>query len=497
MHLPSPTLKLRLLPVLAALAIALAPLALAPHARAEPTVAPAQTVPILLLSDIHLDPFHDPARLAQLRAAPVTAWSAILSAPASPTQADDFDHLQSTCGARGVDTPPALLESSLHAAREQQPRPLFVTLSGDLTAHLFDCRFQTLAPSSTAADLSAFAAKTIAFVALRLHQTFPRSPIYFALGNNDSGCHDYHEDPQSPYLHSAAASFAADAVSPANRSAILRQFPQFGDYAITLPAPIANTRLIVLQDTLESVRSTSCSGTSSNNSATTQIDWLRAQLSAARSAHQRVWLMAHIPPGVDAYYTFTKARNICGGQSPEMFLRSEDLANTLSSFPDVLRLVLLGHTHMDELRLYKTPSGAIPAKLVPSISPINGNNPAFTLADVDPSTAILKDYAVFSASNATGISTHWTEEYRYSAIYHQPDFSGASVARLTSDFLADQTGTSAPSRAYQRFFYVGDPGLSASLKSAAMRLVWPAYACALSNASAASFRNCVCNTTPQ
>jgi hypothetical protein len=94
----------------------------------------AQTVPVILLSDIHLDPFHDPAKLSQLRSAPVTGWAAILNAPPSPHQADDFAKLQSTCGAKGIDTPPAVLESSLHAELKQQPSPLFVTVSTTSTA---------------------------------------------------------------------------------------------------------------------------------------------------------------------------------------------------------------------------------------------------------------------------------------------------------------------------------------------------------------------------
>jgi hypothetical protein len=104
----------------------------------------AQTVPVILLSDIHLDPFHDPAKLSQLRSAPVTGWAAILNAPPSPHQADDFAKLQSTCGAKGIDTPPAVLESSLHAELKQQPSPLFVTVSGDLMTHHFDCRFHNV-----------------------------------------------------------------------------------------------------------------------------------------------------------------------------------------------------------------------------------------------------------------------------------------------------------------------------------------------------------------
>ena len=101
-----------LLPLLALLSIIPLP------AQAQSPSHSAPTVPALLLSDIHLDPFHDPAKFAALLAAPATGWAVILDAPPSPTQAADFAHLQETCGARGVDTPPALLQSTLHAARQ-------------------------------------------------------------------------------------------------------------------------------------------------------------------------------------------------------------------------------------------------------------------------------------------------------------------------------------------------------------------------------------------
>jgi sphingomyelin phosphodiesterase acid-like 3 len=478
----------------------------APLALAAPAAPPARTVPVLMLSDIHLDPFHDPAKFAELRAAPASGWAAILYAPASPTQPADFAKLQTACNAKGVDTPAALLASSLHAEQHQQPSPLFVTVSGDLMAHQFDCRFHTLAPSATPADYETFAAKTVAFIALQLHQTFPHSPIYFSLGNNDSGCVDYREDPNSSFLQADAQSFASaaapapDALSAANRTAILTQFPQLGDYTVTLPAPLSHTRLIVLQDVFESKKYTACNGTASDDPAAQQIAWLRAQLTAARAAHQHVWVMAHIPPGIDAYSTFAKHRDVCAGNSPEMFLGSEALANTLTDFPDVIRLALFGHTHMDELRAYTTPDGTIPGKLVPSITPVNGNNPAFTLATIEPNTATLQDYTVYAASNQTGIDTTWAEEYRFSTTYHRPNLSGASAAKLTAAFLDDHTGSSPASRAYQQFFYVGEPdaakAIGASLKAAAMQVVWPAYACAITQANAKTFTACVCPATP-
>jgi sphingomyelin phosphodiesterase acid-like 3 len=492
----------RILPLLAVLVLATPSLLAHAHAATD--------APVLMLSDIHLDPFHDPAKLPQLRSTPVEGWAAILNATPSATQAADFAALQSTCGARGVDTPSVLLESSLAAERREQPKPLFVTVSGDLMAHQFDCRFHTLAPTGTPADYSAFAAKTVAYVALRLRETFPGTPIYLALGNNDSGCKDYEEDPDSAFLRADAASFSNAAITPANRSAILREFPKFGDYNIALPTPFAHTRLIVMQDIFESARYGACNGNPPPGNMTPaemQISWLREQLTAARAAHEKVWVMAHIPPGIDPYSTVRKSRGVsCPADPPTDFIPSSQLPTTLAQFADVVKLALFGHTHMDEMRVYPSaslgPQGAaaggaiVPGKLVPSITPVNGNNPAFTIAEVDPATATLKDYTVYSASNKTGIDTVWSEEYRYSKTYGLPDFSGASVAKLSAGFLADASGSSDASHAYQKFYFVGDAGLAGNAKAAAMQLVWHTYACSVADGSDDGFRACVCPAAP-
>jgi sphingomyelin phosphodiesterase acid-like 3 len=497
----------RLLPLLALLPLA------AQNLRAQ--AHPAADVPVVMLSDIHLDPFHDPAKLPQLRSAPLTQWQSILTSSPSATQAADFDKLQSACHARGVDTPIALLESSLSAAHAQQPHPLFVTVSGDLMAHQFDCRFHTLAPSATEANYSAFAAKTVAFVALRLRQTFPHAPVYLALGNNDSGCKDYREDPDSAFLQADAQSFASaaapehDTINPTNRAAILHQFSQFGDYNITLPAPFTHTRLIVLQDIFDSARYTSCSngdGThSAGNPGALQMQWLFDQLTAARAAHEKVWVMAHIPPGIDAYSTIKQWHaNACSNEAPESFIPSGLFAAHLTQFADVIKLVLLGHTHMDEFRAYASTTGAVaPGKLVPSITPVNGNNPAFTVAQVNPATATLVDYTVYSASTPPNWDTAptWAEEYRYSTTYHLPDFSGTSAATLTSALVADKAGATPASQAYQQFYFVGEPdaarNMKGSIKAAAIKLVWPIYACSLANTDEKAFSACACAAHPQ
>jgi sphingomyelin phosphodiesterase acid-like 3 len=342
---------------------------------------------------------------------------------------------------------------------------------------------------------------------LELRANFPGVPVYLALGNNDSGCKDYEEDPDSAYLHADAKAFAEDAVSPANRDAILREFSQYGDYNIELPAPFHHTRLIVLQDIFSSERYTNCSGSAGNvgtyaaaKSGLLQMEWLERQLTAAKEHREHVWVMAHIPPGVDAYSTFTKTAKSKSGNgcryaipAPIEFLNGDEFGNFISNFPDVINLVLLGHTHMDEMRSYTGKDGAsIPGKLVPSVTPVNGNNPSFTLGIVDPAKAILVDYTVYAEHVTAGVGTQWLPEYTYSTTYHQPDFSGASVAAITRGFLADPTGKTPESQSYETFYFVGGTTAGINLKAAALGAVWPVYTCSITQANIAGFAACAC-----
>jgi sphingomyelin phosphodiesterase acid-like 3 len=448
-----------------------------------------------MLSDLHLDPFHDPAKLGALRRAPITEWPKILDKPDSATQLSIFTELQRACGIRGADSTWGLVQASLHEATQREPTPLFITVSGDLLAHGFDCRFHRLAPSATPGEVSAFAEKTVAFVAQQLHAAFPRSPTYFALGNNDSGCGDYREAPNSRFLKSVALSFAANLADPRNRASLASTFPHLGDYSIALPSPVRNTRLIVLQDIFQSAHYLGCDARPDSALADEQITWLRRQLTEARAAGQQVWVMAHIPPGVDVYGTYHRylfaPGQACSVKQPQMFLSSEALGDTIAEFSGIVRLAIFAHTHMDEIKSIQGADGAVPVKIVPSISPINGNEPAFVVAQVAPDTATLKDYEVYSASSAQG--TSWGREYRYSAVYGLPDFSAASVKQLTSQLIDDKSGEEETSRAYERYFLTGG-GTFAAL---GLQRLWPEYSCSLRERDPAAFHQCVCPTNPK
>jgi sphingomyelin phosphodiesterase acid-like 3 len=457
----------------------------------QPAAPPAKaTVPALLLSDIHFEPFWDPAKVPQLAAAPVSEWKAILAAAPSPDQQQRFAALKQTCHARGVDTSFALFDSSLKAMRSHAAGVRFVTVSGDLLSHDFQCKFNTLVPESKPADYRTFVEKTLDYVIGELNGTFPSVPVFVALGNNDSDCGDYQLDAHSVFLADTGSEVTKN-FPASERQATQESFAAGGYYSVSLPAPIENARLLVLNDLFMSNNYATCSGKADPAAADAQIAWLRQQLAEARANKQKVWVMGHIPPGVNLHATARRMADLCGGQKPTMFLSSEKMADVIAEFGDVVQLAIFAHTHMDELRLLKNDNQSpasqqsVAVKMIASISPINGNHPSFTLARIDPSSAMLVDYKVFAASNQTGVDAVWTEEYDFARSYHEADYSSSSISQLIAGFAADPGAKTRASQNYIADFSVG-------YASALLRMAWPQYVCTLSNHTEQSFRACVC-----
>jgi len=446
-----------------------------------------------MVSDIHFEPFWDPAKVARLESSPARSWDSILSSAPSADRQQRFDALQDKCHARGVDTPYTLYKSSLSAMRGKAGEVGFVLVGGDLVAHALSCKYSTLFPQASPQAYSAFVEKTLDYVLHELRKALPGVPVYAALGNNDSGCGDYQLDANSEFLRASGAAFTEGFPAAVREEAMLT-FRAGGYYSIALPAPMEHTRLLVLDDLFMSRKYSTCDGKPDAAASASQIAWLRGELERAREHKEKVWVMGHIPPGIDPFTTILKMRNVCGGRAPDEFLASDDLGKTIGEFGDVVRLAIFAHTHMDEMRLLK-PSGSdgpqsaqagVAVKLVSSISPINGNSPSFTVAQIDPATAVMMDYKVFAASNTTGVDTEWTREYDFAQTFHEPDFSAASLGKLIGEFAADPGVQTEASQSYIRNYYVRD--VSAEIKA-----FWPQYSCALSNLTAESYRSCVCS----
>ena len=457
------------------------------------TIVPADqsTVPALFVSDIHFEPFWDPAKAPQLAAASIDQWNVILAASPSPDQQQRFAALQQACHVRGADTSYALFDSSLKAMRSHAAGVRFVAMSGDLISHAFQCKYNALIPNSTPEVYTAFVEKTLDYVIEELDKSFPGVPVFVAMGNNDSDCGDYRLDARSDFLRVTGKDISRD-FPASERPAAEESFAAGGYYSVTLPAPIEKTRLLVLNDIFMSSNYATCAGKPDPGAAEAQLTWLRQQLAEARANKQKIWVMGHIPPGVDLYSPASHLVDVCGGRSPVMFLASEKLADVLAEYGDVVDLAIFAHTHMDELRFLKPKTAAgkgVAVKLIPSISPIHGNHPSITIAQIDPSTAALVDYKVFAASNQTGVDSTWSEEYDFARSFHEAEFTSSSVSQLIAGFTADPGAKTQASRSYIENFSVG-------YASPLLRLAWQQYVCTLSNYTAESFRSCACPSAP-
>lgn len=446
-------------------------------------------VQALFVSDIHFDPFRDPAKVERLVAAPVAEWKTILAGPDVADGEARFAQLQQACHARGEDTSYRLFASSLAAMRIRAAGARFVIVSGDLMAHSFSCKYAALFPKAAPEDYRTFTEKTLKFVLASLRRSVPGVPVYAALGNNDSDCGDYQLDLNSAFLGAEADEFT-HGFAAADRAEAIRTFAMGGYYSVSLPPPLKRTRLLVLDDIFLSGRYTTCGGKEDSAPGAAQIAWLAQQLREARSKNEKVWVVAHIPPGVDPYSTATNGKDICEGNKPTMFLSSEDLPATMARFGDVIRLAIFAHTHMDEVRLLEPADGdargaGVAIKMIPSISPINGNDPAFTVATIAPATATMKDYRVIAASNKTGADTKWAEKYDFAKTYAEPNFSAASVRDLIGRLSAGRGAADGASQSYIQNYDVGQ-------RVPELGLVWPLYVCALKNEEASGFQSCVC-----
>lgn len=378
----------------------------------------------------------------------------------------------------------------MNAIRSHAAGAKFITLSGDLIAHGFDCKFKSVMPHATPDDYRAFTVKTIRFVIAQLQAAAPSLPIYTALGNNDSDCGDYQLDPNSEFLKQAGEAVIQH-LPPKDRTTALASFSQTGSYSVTLPSPIDHTRLIVLDDIFFSAKHTACSGKPNQAGADAEFAWLAAELRSAQQAQQKVWLMAHIPPGVDAYATLAHLTGPCG-RSPKMLLSSDQLAETLQQSADSIKLAIFGHTHEDEITLLQAGADppqnhapAIPVKIVAAISPINGNLPSFTMAHIDPATATLVDYEVIAGSDKIA----WHQQYDYRAAYGETSFSADQVADLVRKFAADHDAGAQASKNYIHNFSIGNP-------VPLLSLVWPAYTCTMTHQTASGFSQCACSQQP-
>jgi len=175
----------------------------------------------------------------------VSEWKGILAAPSSANRDQQFRALEDSCHVRGDDTSYPLLVSSLQAIGKDAAGVKFVTVSGDLIAHAFTCKFNTAFPRPRRTTTARLSKRQLISWWMECAARCRACRSTWRWANNDSDCGDYKLDAHSEFLSATGADVTKDFPSPERKGA-LESFSVGGYYNVALP--IQNARLVVLND---------------------------------------------------------------------------------------------------------------------------------------------------------------------------------------------------------------------------------------------------------
>jgi sphingomyelin phosphodiesterase acid-like 3 len=401
----------------------------------------------LIVSDLHFNPMADPTLVSELAAANPAQWEAILNRSKSAA----FSQY-------GEDTNWWLLKSALDAMRTTTPHPALILVTGDLLAHQFPKTFQHTTQDTHREDYRQFVLKTVEFLAIQLRKRFPETRILLTPGNNDEECGNYSVRAGGLFLHDTA-----DVVRQLARAdqAFTASWEALGSFDVSNPA-IPGARIISINTVFFSAKYHAAKfdqgcATVPSEGPNDLFTWLESRLSQAQRAHEKVWLMFHIPPGMDGYSTieqFLSMRKGESGETPAALCPSAlvpmwapdwtaKFDTLLEKYQGTVIASFAGHTHTDDFRVINS-SGNTPAFVLinPAISPIYNENPAFRVVSFRRNASIV-DTSVYFMTNLLYASAttpgDWEREYTFSRQWKLSAVNAANLLAIYNKVQSSET----------------------------------------------------------
>jgi sphingomyelin phosphodiesterase acid-like 3 len=194
-----------------------------------------------------------------------------------------------------------------------------------------------------------------------------------------------------------------------------------------------------------------------------------------------------VPPGINAF-TSARASAPYYGDIESFWLPvyNEQFQGLVETYGELLRYAFAGHNHADDFRLnYASGSPALLSRIVPSVSPVFGNNPAFVKYTYSPATGEIGDYLVCRADvpeeKSSAFDPSWKPEYSFAATYNQPAFTPASFNALAKRLLEEP----AVRQKYMKYNKVS------STKYPLKEDQWYFYCCSLGNSAEENYIKCL------
>ncbi|XP_067678170.1 acid sphingomyelinase-like phosphodiesterase 3b [Haliotis asinina] len=317
------------------------------------------------------------------------------------------------------DAPFNLVESVIENMRNMEAEPDFILWTGDTAPHV---------KQKSLEDVLGL----IRNVTTVLKEAFPNTTVLPLLGN-----HDAFPSNQMPLVESGTQ-YYDNILSKADWSELLwkheqDQFQKGGYYSRTVQKGL---RLVMLNSNLWYSMNKQVTGNLDPNQ---QLAWLRQELTDAKAAQQKVYIVAHICPGA-----FERLQSMTWFY-PEFNRLYVDL---ITEHSDTIAAHFCGHEHTDSFRLVKDAQGTTSSLmyLSPAVTPlksplpgVGANNPSVRLYHYSRATSDIVDYQQYylnltQANEDQGRQGKWQLEYQATQAYNITDCSPRNFYYLSETF---------------------------------------------------------------
>jgi sphingomyelin phosphodiesterase acid-like 3 len=414
------------------------------HAAQAPS---ASTGKMLIAADIHFNPMFDPSLVAQLDAAEAAQWENILNG----SKMRAFSQY-------GQDTNWWLLQSALDQMLKTLPHPALVMIAGDTLSHQFPQTYQSITHDGDREHYRKFVLKTMKFLALQLRKRYPDTKILITPGNNDEDCGNYSIEAGGRFLHDTAEQVRDLAQGDDQMRGAWEDLGSFDVAHPTIPGlRIISLNTILFSEKYHAAKFSDGCATVASNGPDEAFNWLESRLSRAKAAHEKVWIMFHIPPGIDSYASIQKYQAVLKNAPEQASNRQQCLSGVVplwvpartAQFESLLKkyhgTVLAGfsgHIHVDDFRVIE-PSGsdATFVLITPAISPVYNQNPSFRTVTF-AKDGLLLDSSVYYLTNLIYASSatpgEWEQEYQFSKEWKLPRIDAAGLSSLYNKIQSDE-----------------------------------------------------------
>jgi hypothetical protein len=441
----------------------------------------ATTGTVISVTDIHFDPFQGFGNNVRKKIATsdYKDWRSIYLQNPQPE------------GVPGQQTNFSLLNSTMREMQSICPHPDFIIFSGDLLGHELQEEYNEYLKHNPGVSYNEFVQNTLSFINYEFKLYFSDVPIYFTLGNNDSYTDFGIAPPPADdyFLPDTKDIFFAYIGGDANaKASFMATYPTTGSYSLH-PAAAPTNKIIALNDIYFSLKSTQ----NQYAEGWKQMAWLESELASAVKNGEKVWIITHIPPGVDVTTTLSNKNGEITDFWDTQYTNSdgktflEQFSELTVAYSSVIGGIFCGHTHMDHFRLISDQAGSKSfVHVTPAVSPQFGNNPAFQVLTYDKASFGVIDFETYRFGYQRQGSA-WAGEYSFDKTYGVSLYDPANLDTVFNRLQQD----AAARKFFTTYFDVNNivykPITPAN---------WQSYWCGIAYLTDQDFAKCVLSPTP-